>query len=266
MSSIMFLGTSSYAGKTLLSAVYCRHLASEGRDVVPFKASDLTSDVFTTSDGKKMGMGQAVQAWVSGTEPETDMNPVLMMPGKSRTVDVLVGGIRRYTISGGCEPDTDDLLGYALDSFDNLTEKHDAVVCEGAGSPVEMNLIDRDIANMKMVTERNIPSVLVADIERGGVFAAIYGTWKLIPEKDRCHLKGYIINRFRGEESVLKDGIDTICELTGMKCYGVVPYVDLRKPDTHSDNISERFTKEIDRIMPEIEKHLDFSGLDSLLS
>lgn len=220
----MFLGTSSAAGKTFLSAVYCRHLSSEGKDVAPFKASDLTTDIFI-SDNKKISMSQTVQAWASGTKPDADMNPVLMIPGKSRTVDVLVGGIHRYTISGGCEPDTDDLMEYALDSFDNLSEKHDIVVCEGAGSPVEMNLIDRDIANMKMVAERNIPSVLVADIERGGVFAAIYGTWKLIPEKDRCHLKGYIINRFRGDESVLKDGIDTVSELTGMKCFGVVPYV-----------------------------------------
>ena len=127
-----------------------------------------------------------------------------------------------------------------------------------------MNLYDDDIANMRMVTERDIPAVLVTDIERGGVFAVIYGTWKLIPEKDRHHLKGYIINRFRGDESVLKDGIDRIEELTGLKCFGVAPYVNVDLPTEDVENIDDICVSEIDRVLSIMKEHIDFEGLDSL--
>ena len=264
MNRIMFLGTSSSAGKTLIAAVYCRYLREKGVDVAPFKASSLTSNVHKMDDGRVMSMEQAVQAWACEDIPEQRMNPVLLTPGRSRTMDVHVNGKKEYTLSAGCRPDNDILLKAALDAFDSLSEDHDVIVCEGYGSPVEMNLRDDDISNIRMVVERDIPAILVADIERGGVFAAIYGTWKLIDEKDRHHLKGYIINRFRGDDTVLKSGVDKIEELTGLKCFGIAPYVDVNLPKEDVDDIDSRCVKEIDKVLSIMKDHIDFNGLDSL--
>ena len=122
----------------------------------------------------------------------------------------------------------------ALASFDSLSGRYGLVVCEGSGSPVELNLSGSDIANMRMVRERSIPTIIVGDIERGGVFAAIYGTWKLIPEEDREYLQGFVINRFRGDVSVLYPGIEELESMTGMRCFGVIPYMDLRVPEEDS--------------------------------
>lgn len=262
--NIMFLGTSSAAGKTLISAVYCRHLHDKGVDVVPFKASTLTSDVHVTDDGRIMGMEQAIQAWASGKVPETRMGPVLLMHGRSGSMSVHIDGRKEYLLSAGCRPDIDVLSGSALEAFDSLSKDHDAIVCEGYGSPVEMNLRDDDIANMRMVIERDIPAVLVADIERGGVFAAIYGTWKLMTEEERAHLAGYIINRFRGDDSVLGSGIERIEELTGMRCLGIVPYIDVDLPKADGEDVDKRCVEEVDRALSLITGHIDFDALDSL--
>lgn len=264
MKSIMFLGTSSSSGKTLISAVYCRYLHDKGLSVAPFKASGIAPHIHKSDKNRIMNMEQAIQAWASGDIPEQRMNPVLLKPGRSKTVGIYIDGVKEYTLSAGCRPDNGRLLNSALEAFDELSKEYDEVVCEGYGSPIDMNLYDDDIANMRMVTERDIPAVLVADIERGGVFAVIYGTWKLIPEKDRHHLKGYIINRFRGDESVLKDGIDRIEELTGLKCFGVAPYVNMDLPTEDVENIDDICVSEIDRILSIMKEHIDFEGLDSL--
>lgn len=264
MSGMMFLGTSSAVGKTLLSAIYCRYLCKKGVDVVPFKASTLTSSVHGIGDGRVIGMEQAIQAWASEKVPDVRMNPILLMPGRSGSMSVYVDGRKEYVLSAGCRPDTDTLFEKASEAFDELSKEHERVVCEGYGSPVEMNLRDDDVANMRMVLEKDMPAVLVADIERGGVFAAIYGTWKLMDPKERSHLKGYIINRFRGDDSVLRCGIERIEELTGMRCFGVVPYVDIDLPKVDRDGVDITSVKEVDRALSLMKDHIDLDALDSL--
>lgn len=275
MSSILFLGTSSGAGKTTLDAVYCRHLVKKGKKVAPFKASNLSLNSYVTEDGKEIGMGQAFQAWASGIEPTGDMNPVLLKPSGNGRMQVVLRGEPFMDIGQGKDFDRDAIMEKAAESYDRLLSEYDVVVCEGSGSPAELNLQARDLANVGMMRARNIPCVLVADIERGGVFAAIYGTWLLIPEDVRHLMKAFIINRFRGDASILKSGIDRIEELTGMKCAGVVPYETLRFPEEDSmshrggsigdGDIHEEFVKNLDRMLVDAEKAgVDFDMIDGL--
>jgi adenosylcobyric acid synthase len=231
---VIFLGTSSGAGKTTVTALYCRYLKREGVSVSPFKASNLALNSFVTKDGDEIGAGQAFQAWVSGIEPSSEMNPVLLKPCGNGKMQLIVNGKLKGNISDKEPMDREAVMKSACDAFDKLSEKYEAIVCEGSGSPVELNLMDRDIANIGMMRERNVPAILVGDIERGGVFAALYGTWLLMPEDVRPLLKGFIINRFRGDPTILESAIQKIKELTGMEFIGTIPYLDLRFPEEDS--------------------------------
>ncbi len=230
---ILFLGTSSGAGKTTVTALYCRYLSKKGISVAPFKASNLSLNSFATKDGGEIGMGQAFQAWVSGIEPSSDMNPILLKPSGNGNVDTIIHGKTQALENN----DKRHAMNAAYEAFDRLSKNYDVVVCEGSGSPVELNIMDNDIANIGLMRERGIPAVLVGDIERGGVFAALYGTWLLMPEDLRPLLKGFIINRFRGDPSILESAIDKIVELTGMNFIGTIPYANLRFPE--EDSLSE---------------------------
>ena len=273
---LMFLGTSSNAGKTLLNAIFCRYLSDKGIDTVPFKGSNLSLNSVATRDGKEIGIGQAFQAMACLKEPTGDMNPILLKPSGKGVVQVITNGKPYANISPGCVADTEELVKIACESFDRLYEAHDAVICEGSGSPVELNLRSRDVANLRMVRERKIPAVLVGDIERGGVFAAIYGTWLLMTPEEKKYMKGFIINRFRGEPSILKSGIDRIEELTGMKCLGIVPYLDLRFPEEDSmsskkgklvgDDVRQAFNRNLDEMISTIKKDLDFEAMEKMAS
>ncbi len=273
---LMFLGTSSNAGKTLLSAIFCRYLTDKGVDTVPFKGSNLSLNSVATRDGKEIGIGQAFQAMACMKEPTGDMNPVLLKPSGKGVVQVITDGRPYANISPGCAPDTEELVRIACESFDRLSDAHDAVICEGSGSPVELNLKSRDVANLRMVRERKIPAVLVGDIERGGVFAAIYGTWLLMTPEEKKFMKGFIINRGRGERSILKSGIDRIEALTGMKCLGIVPYIDLRFPEEDSmsskhgklvgDDVRQAFNRNLDEMISSIKDDLDFAEMERIAS
>lgn len=234
---LLFLGTSSGAGKTTLDAAFCRYLKKRDMDPVPFKASNLSLNSYATRDGGEIGMGQAFQAWSCGLEPETDMNPVLMKPSGKGVQQLIVNGKPFMDIDADHPMDRQKVMAEVHRAYDRLASKHGFVVCEGSGSPAEINLMDRDLANTGLMREIGVPAVLVGDIERGGVFAAIYGTWRIIPDDLKPLMKGFIINRFRGEASILQSGIERIEELTGMKCLGVVPYVDLKFPE--EDSLSE---------------------------
>jgi len=231
---VIFLGTSSGAGKTTVTALYCRYLAKKGVKVTPFKASNLSLNSFVTKDGREIGMGQAFQAWVSGVEPSSDMNPVLLKPSGNGVMQLIVDGKAQKDISDKNPMNRKEVMKSVCAAFDRSSEKYDVVVCEGSGSPAELNLLDTDIANTGMMRERNIPAILVGDIERGGVFAALYGTWLLMPEDLRPLLKGFIINRFRGDPSILGSAIEKIVELTGMEFIGTIPFVDLKFPEEDS--------------------------------
>ena len=269
--ALMLWGTSSNAGKTTVSAGICRYLARKGRKVAPFKASNLSLNSVVTNEGAEIGIGQAIQAWACGLEPEGDMNPILLKPAGNNVIQYVVNG-KVYTDG---IPDYDKRMQVACDAYDRLSARFDDIVCEGSGSPAEVNMTRRDVANIGIVRERRMSVVLVADIERGGVFAALYGTWLLIPEDIRPMLKGFIINRFRGEVSILKSAIDRIEELTGMKCLGVLPYkrIILPEEDTMSDkessggydDIRKAYEDSLDALADLIRENLDTDLLKKLI-
>ncbi len=237
--SILFLGTSSGAGKTTVCAMMCRYLNREGIDVVPFKGSNLSLNSIATKDGGEIGIGQAFQAWAAGIEPETDMNPVLLKPSGNGVIQLVLNGKPFKNITKDDPMDRDMAIQEVKKAYDRMEQKHQLVLCEGSGSPVELNLMKTDLANVGLMKVTGVPAVIVGDIERGGVFAAIYGTWKLIPDDLKPQLKGFIINRFRGDGSILKPAFEQIEELTGMKCLGVLRYEHLRFPEEDSLSSSE---------------------------
>ena len=274
---VIFLGISSGAGKTVLTAMYCRHLFKKGISVAPFKASNLSLDSFPTKDGSEIGTGQAFQAMVSGIEPSRDMNPILLKPLGKGVVQLKINGIVQESLSKSDPVDTKELIKKASEAFDRLSKEYEAVVCEGSGSPAELNLMEKDVANIGMMRSRKIPAVLIGDIERGGAFAALYGTWLLIPEDVRPLLKGFIINRFRGDPSILGEAIEKIEELTGMGYIGTIPLVELKFPeeDSLSDSADklegkaaiEEFIKNIDILLETAEKSgLDLKKIDDISS
>lgn len=268
---LLVLGTSSGAGKTTFCAMLCRLALRKGLDPVPFKALNLSLNSYATQNGGEIGMGQAFQAWSSGLEPETDMNPVLLKPSGNGVIQLVLGGRPAMDVTRDRPMDRDLALDAAEKAFGRLSERHGFVVCEGSGSPVEMNIMDRDVANIGMMRRLGVPSVLVGDIERGGVFAAIYGTWLLVPEDVRPLLKGFVINRFRGEPSILGSGIRELERLTGMRCLGVLPYMDLRFPEEDSLSSSDgklegsdarsAFMSNIDEMADACEGALDLESL-----
>jgi len=269
----IFIGVSSGAGKTTLAAMYCRHLHRKGVAVAPFKASNLSLTSVPTRDGGEIGVGQAFQAAASGTEPSRDMNPVILKPLGKGLIRLVVGGEARGDVSKDAPMDREAVMAEALGAFDRLAGRFEAVVCEGSGSPVELNLMDRDIANIGMMRERRIPAFLVGDIERGGVFAALYGTWLLMPEDVRPLLKGFIINRFRGDPSLLGDAVANIERLTGMEYLGTIPHVALMFPeeDSLSDPAGgatmEAFISNIDSLLGiAVENGLDIGRMDEISS
>ncbi len=225
----MVLGTSSDAGKTVVTAMFCRRFSTKGLDPAPFKAFNLSLNSYATKDGGEIGMGQAFQAWSAGLEPEADMNPVLMKPSGNGVMQLMVGGrpLKDVKRLGEC---MDDAVAAVDVAYDRMSAKHGFLVCEGSGSPAEINMVATDLANVGLMRLKKVPAIIVADIERGGVFAAIYGTWRLVPDDVRPLLKGFVINRFRGDASILEPGIRVVEKLTGMKCLGVIPYLHLRFP------------------------------------
>ena len=270
----MVWGTSSNAGKTITVATICRYLKRKGKDVAPFKGSNLSLNSYVTSNGDEIGMGQALQSWASGLEPEGPMNPVLIKPAGSGVIQYIVNG--KVYSNDNTRPSFDVLMEAAIKGYETLLKNHEYVICEGSGSPVEPNLMERDVANIGMVRKTGMNTILVADIERGGVFAAIYGTWLLAPEDIRKNLKGFIINRFRGDPSILKSGIEKIEQLTGMKCIGIMPLIDIILPE--EDTVMERkrrseftdvmseYTNALDHLVDVAEENLDMDFITKLIS
>lgn len=268
--NILFLGTSSGAGKTTIAAMFCRYLQKNGYDACPFKAFNLSMRSYKTPDGKELGIGQAFQAMACGKEPVPEMNPVLLRPIGNGRMELLYNGrVERITTKEN-PINRDESMDIIAKAYEDLSIKHEFLVCEGSGSPAELNLMETDLANVGLMRRIGVPAVLVGDIERGGVFAAIYGTWRLIPDNLKPLMKGFIINRFRGDSSVLKSGIERLEELTGMKCLGVLYKIDIRLPeeDSFSDKGSDindanmKFLDDLDALLDEAEKSgFDFESL-----
>jgi adenosylcobyric acid synthase len=227
--SVLVAGTTSDAGKSVLTAGICRWLARQGVRVAPFKAQNMSNNSVVAPDGAEIGRAQAMQAAACGVPAEAAMNPVLLKPGSDLTSQVVLLGraVGDTTAEGYWRAGAgrERLLATVLDAYDNLRSRFDVVVCEGAGSPAEINLRRGDLANMGLARERNLPVIVVGDIDRGGVFAALYGTLALLEPADQAQVSGFVINKFRGQKSLLLPGLTQLTALTGRPVLGVVPYL-----------------------------------------
>jgi adenosylcobyric acid synthase len=219
----MIQGTASDAGKSLVVAGLCRLFTRRGLSVLPFKPQNMSNNAAITADGGEIGRAQALQALACGAEPVSDMNPVLLKPESDSGSQVVVQGHARVTMAALDYLDYKrTLMTYVMESYNRLRERADLVVVEGAGSISEVNLRAGDISNMGFACEANVPVVLVADIDRGGAIASIVGSWTLLPEDERALLRGYMMNKFRGDFSVLAPALGVIEERTGLSCFGVL--------------------------------------------
>ena len=226
--SLMIQGTASDAGKSLIAAGLCRILKQDGYTVVPFKSPNMALNSFITKKGFEMGRAQVVQAEAAGIDPDVRMNPVLLKPTSDRKSQVVfMGKVLKDMDAVDYHEFKQELLPKIKEVYQELDQEYDAIILEGAGSPAEINLNERDIVNMGMARLVDAPVILVADIDKGGVFASIYGTIELMPQEDRKRIKGVLINKFRGDVALLQSGIDMIEELTQVPVLGVVPYADI---------------------------------------
>jgi len=223
----MVLGTASHVGKTLLVAAFCRILRQDGVRVAPFKAQNMSLNSAATREGLEIGRAQALQAEAAGIPASVDMNPILIKPSSDTGSQIVVGGRvwGNATASDYHRRRTLELFPFVTESYARLARVYDLIVLEGAGSPAEFNLRDGDIANMRMAEAAGARCVLVGDIDRGGVFAAILGTLALLEPHERARIAGFIINKFRGDLSLLLPGVREFEERIGLPCFGVVPYL-----------------------------------------
>ncbi len=223
---LLVAGTHSDAGKSVVVAGICRWLAREGVRIAPFKAQNMALNSFVTREGAEIGRAQAAQAAAARVEPEAAMNPVLLKPSAEKRTQVILRGKPYATASARSYQEMKgELLPVALESLEDLRRRFEVVICEGAGSPAEINLRDGDIANMGLARGANLPVVVVGDIDRGGLFASLYGTLALLDEEDQVLIRGFIVNKFRGDAAVLAPGLARMSELTGRPFLGTLPYV-----------------------------------------
>jgi len=223
--TLLVAGTGSDAGKSVLVAGLCRWLARQGVRVAPFKAQNMSLNSFVTLDGAEIGRAQAMQAAAAGIEPTADMNPVLLKPGSDRRSQVVVLGHPEAEADAvGYRAHAPRLRQVALDSLARLRDAYDVVICEGAGSPAEINLRDTDVANMGLARAADLPVIVTGDIDRGGVFAAMYGTLALLSPEDQALVSGFVINKFRGAPELLASGLSMLRQLTGRPVLGVLPW------------------------------------------
>ena len=265
----MIQGTTSSAGKSLFCTGLCRIFKKKGLKVVPFKSQNMSSIFFTTADGKKISSAQALQARAAGIEPRPEMNPILLIPKTDVGSKVIILGEEKkemkareyFEYKKTCKP-------MILKTFQKLEKENDIVVIEGAGSPAEINLNQNDIVNMGMAEMADAPVLLIADIDRGGVFAQLYGTVMLLPEKDRKRIKGMIINKFRGDKSLLDPGIKMIEDLVKIPVIATIPYMHLELADEDSlidddkrcntqAQSDDELEKELDKLAALIEENSD---------
>lgn len=224
--ALMLMGTGSDVGKSLIAAGLCRAFANRGMKVRPFKPQNMSNNAAVTVDGGEIGRAQALQARAARTDPTVHMNPVLLKPETTTGAQVIVQGERRATMTArDYFQNRSQFMRAILESFRSLATDADLIVVEGAGSPGEVNLREGDLANMGFAAAANIPALLIGDIHRGGVIAAIAGTFHILPSDDRSRLKGFIINKFHGDAELFTEGRRFLETQTGTPCLGIVPYL-----------------------------------------
>ncbi len=268
---IMLQGTSSHVGKSILTTALCRIFYQEGQKVVPFKAQNMALNSYVTKDGLEMGRAQVAQAEAACLEPMVDMNPVLLKPTGNSCSQVILMGRPIGNMSA-----REYHKGYSLKAFDavkealvRLDQNFDTIVIEGAGSPAEINLKANDIVNMRVARHLNAPVLLVADIDRGGALASLVGTLELLDEEERSLVKGLVINKFRGDVSLLTPAVDFLEKKTGKPVLGIVPYIEeMGIDDEDSVSLEEKETAEKDADLriavvrtPKISNFTDFDSL-----
>ena len=240
--SIMIQGTMSNAGKSVLAGGLCRVLRQDGYSVAPFKSQNMALNSFITKEGLEMGRAQVMQAEAAGIEPSAAMNPILLKPTNDTGSQVIINGKPVGTMSAvEYYRHKRDYIPYIMEAYGKLRQKYDVIVIEGAGSPAEINLKQDDIVNMGLAELVDAPVLLAGDIDRGGVFAQLIGTVMLLEEKERQRIKGMIINKFRGDVSILKPGLTMLEERAKIPVLGVVPYFYLDIDE--EDSLTERFRK-----------------------
>ena len=268
MSTLMVQGTTSDAGKSTLVTALCRWLLRQGVAVVPFKPQNMALNSAVTADGGEIGRAQAVQAQAAGLAAHTDMNPVLLKPNSDTGAQVIVHGRAVTSMNAVAYHDYKVIAMQAvLDSHQRLSAQYPVVMVEGAGSPAEINLRAGDIANMGFAEAVDCPVILIADINRGGVFAHLVGTLELLSPSEQARVKGFVINRFRGDIALLQPGLDWLEARTGKPVLGVLPYVmDLHLEaedgiDQRQSDKAVRALKVIVPVLPRISNHTDFDPL-----
>ena len=269
--AIMIQGTASNAGKSLLCAGLCRIFRQDGWRVAPFKAQNMALNSAITADGLEMGRAQVMQAQAAGVAPTVHMNPVLLKPTNDTGSQVIVNGVPLGTM-GAAEyyKYKKNLIPQVMEAYRTLDRAYDIIVIEGAGSPAEINLRQDDFVNMGMAELADAPVLLCGDIDRGGVFAALYGTVKLLPDDEQARIKGLIINKFRGDVGILRPGLTQLEALTGKPVVGVVPMLDVDVDD--EDSLSQRLERggkaalvdiAVARL-PRISNFTDFNALERM--
>jgi adenosylcobyric acid synthase len=239
--SLMVCGTTSDAGKSFVVAGLCRLLARRGVAVAPFKAQNMALNAAVTGDGGEIGHAQWVQAVAAGVEPEVAMNPVLLKPTSDRTSQVVVlGRPAGVQTAGDYHRTKPTLLPVVLDALADLRRRFDVVICEGAGSPAEINLLERDIVNLPLARATGLPAIVVGDIDRGGVFASLYGTVALLPDDLRQVVRGFVVNKLRGDPALLGDACADLERRTGVPTLGVLPHVGVTDIDNEDSLALER--------------------------
>ena len=269
--SIMIQGTMSNAGKSLLAGGLCRVFMQDGLKTTPFKSQNMALNSFITKEGLEMGRAQVMQAEAAGIEPRAIMNPILLKPTNDTGSQVIVNGEVYGTMSAmEYYRNKQQFVPAVLDAYHQLEDEFDMIVLEGAGSPAEINLKENDIVNMGMARMAKSPVLLAGDIDRGGVFAQLLGTVALLEPEEQAYIKGLIINKFRGDASILQPGIDMIEKRIGISVTGVVPYLYLDIDD--EDSLTERFQKK-DQVgavdiavirLPRISNFTDFNAFECL--
>lgn len=277
MANIMIQGTTSSAGKSFISTALCRIFKEDGYKVAPFKSQNMSSKYYETIEGYRISTAQALQAKAAGIEPNPNMNPILLIPNSDKGSDVIINGkfykrmeaLEYFSYKNKLKPTIEK-------AYQELEKEYHIIVLEGAGSPAEINLKQNDIVNMGIAEMVDAPVLLVGDIDRGGVFASLYGTVMLLEEEERKRIKGLIINKFRGDKRLLNSGIKMIEELLNIPVIGTIPYMPLELVDEDSlidyekrCNISsqrdEELEEEFKKLSQLIRQNLDMDYVYSLL-
>lgn len=249
--AIMIQGTTSNAGKSLITAGLCRIFMQDGKKVAPFKSQNMALNSYITDDGLEMGRAQVMQAEACRIKPDVRMNPILLKPTSDKGSQVIVNGeVRGNMAAKDYFRNKTQLIPDIMEAYNSLAEEYDIIVIEGAGSPAEINLKAQDIVNMGMARLAKAPVLIAGDIDRGGVFAALAGTMLLITDEEKDMVKGTIINKFRGDVSILQPGLDMLEDIIKKPVVGVVPYMKIDVDD--EDSLSDRFTNRKSDVLVDI--------------